>query len=510
MARLLVGSVYFLRLDPRRWEEMQPFAPLGTLYAAAYMRAAGHQVDFFDAMLAQSPGEWSAMVDRIQPEIAVLFDDNFNYLSKMCLTNMRDAAFAMIKVAKACGAKVVVCSADAADHPDQYLSTGADIVIVGEGEAALADVVARMEHQPDSSSFGDIEGIAFLDEGGNVHRAPRRAPMRDLDVIPQPAWDLIDFDRYRKIWRERHGVFAVNMATTRGCPYSCNWCAKPIWGQSYAVRSPRNVVAELKTLVASVSPDYVWFMDDIMGLKPKWWGGFADELERNGLKVAFKCLSRADIVLRDGAIADLRRAGCDIVWLGAESGSQRVLDAMDKGLKVSEIVEATHRLKEAGIRVGQFIQFGYPGESAADIEKTIALIRRTKPDDLGISVSYPLPGTKFYERVKEELRAKRNWTDSADLAMLYRGPFTTNFYRALHAYVHRDFRMRNSLRQGFRALRGRERFRVAHLRGLISALKSVVILPFARLRLRLLRGRRQVDVARRNDELSQSAVLARP
>ncbi len=484
MARLLIGSVYFLRLDPRRWEEMQPFPPLATLTAAAYMRAQGHDVTFFDAMLAESAATWSSMAERIRPDVAVLYDDNFNYLSKMCLTNMRDAAIAMIGAAKAVNAKVIVCCSDAVDHPELYLDAGADAVILGEGEAVLAEIVDRLG----TDDLKTIQGVAVRDGDGSVLRTNKRPPLRDLDALPFAAWDLVDFDLYRRTWRERHGMFALNMATTRGCPYSCNWCAKPIWGQSYAVRSPANVVAELQGLIAAAAPDYVWFMDDIMGLKPKWWGTFADELERNAIRIRFKCLSRADLVLRDGAVADLARAGCDIVWLGAESGSQTILDAMDKGLTVEQIEEATRRLKAAGIRVGHFIQFGYSGEGFADIARTIGMIRKTQPDEIGISVSYPLPGTAFYDRVKAELRGKRNWSDSGDLAMLYRGPFTTGFYRRLHTYVHRDFRMRRGLRAFARVLKGRETLRYRHVRSLVYAMLCLGLMPFSLLSLRLLRS----------------------
>lgn len=484
MSRLLIGSVYFLRLDPRRWEEMQPFPPLATLCAAAYMRARGHDVDFFDAMLADSAAAWAAMAERIRPNIAVLYDDNFNYLSKMCLTNMREAAVAMIGAAKAVGAKVIVCCSDAVDHPELYLGAGADAVILGEGEAVLADIVDRIG----SGSLDDIQGVAVRNRDGTIVRTNRRPPLRDLDALPFPAWDLVDFDRYRRIWRERHGMFALNMATTRGCPYSCNWCAKPIWGQSYAVRSPANVVTELKALIEAAAPDYVWFMDDIMGLKPKWWGAFADELERNAIRIRFKCLSRADLVLREGAVADLARAGCDIVWLGAESGSQRILDAMDKGLTVEEIEEATRRLKAAGVRVGHFIQFGYSGEGVDDIARTIGMIRKTQPDEIGVSVSYPLPGTAFYDRVKAELQGKHNWSDSSDLAMLYRGPFHTGFYRRLHAYVHRDFRMRRAVRAFARVLKGHEALRYRHVRSLVYAMLCLGLMPFSLLSLRLLRS----------------------
>jgi len=484
VARLLIGSVYYLRLDPKRFEELQPFPPLATLYAAAYMRARGHEVRFFDAMLAGSHGEWASLVEHVRPEIAVLYDDNFNYLSKMCLTNMRDAAVAMIAAAKKVQAKVVVCCSDAVDHPELYLDAGADAVILGEGEAALAEIVDGIH----DGELETIQGVAVRGRDGSITRPDRRPPLRDLDTLPFPAWDLVDFDRYRRIWRERHGIFALNMATTRGCPYSCNWCAKPIWGQSYAVRSPANVVAELKTLIDAAAPDYIWFMDDIMGLKPKWWGTFADELERRAINIRFKCLSRADLVLREGAVADLARAGCDIVWLGAESGSQKILDAMDKGLTVGQIEEATRRLKAAGIRVGHFIQFGYSGEGVADIARTIAMIRKTQPDEIGISVSYPLPGTAFYDRVKAELQEKRNWSDSSDLAMLYRGPFSTGFYRRLHTYVHRDFRMRRGLRAFARVLKGRETLRFRHVRSLVYAMLCLGIAPFSLLSLRLLRS----------------------
>jgi radical SAM superfamily enzyme YgiQ (UPF0313 family) len=505
VARLLIGSVYFLRLDPRQWGEMQPFPPLGTLYAAGYMRAQAHEVHFFDAMLAQSPQEWTEMLARTKPDIAVLFDDNFNYLSKMCLTNMRDAAFAMIASARASGAKVVVCSADAVDHPERYLKAGADAVILGEGEAALADIIDRISE----SDLSGIDGIAVLDEHGLLRRTPRRAPFRDLDALPAAAWDLVDFNEYRRVWHERHGMFALNMATTRGCPYLCNWCAKPIWGQSYAVRSPANVVAELRGLIELAAPDYIWFMDDIMGLKPKWWGAFADELEGHGLKISFKCLSRADILLREGAVADLKRAGCDIVWLGAESGSQAILDAMDKGLSVGQIRSATKRLQDAGIRVGYFIQFGYPGEEISDIASTLKLIREGTPDELGISVSYPLPGTGFHERVKQELREKRNWIDSADLAMLYRGPFTTAFYRELHAYVHRDFRRRRAWRRFTRVLTGREALRLRHFLTLGYAFLTLPLVPISLIRMRLLRARRPAERAALPSSAPERAILAR-
>jgi ubiquinone/menaquinone biosynthesis C-methylase UbiE len=234
------------------------------------------------------------------------------------------------------------------------------------------------------------------------------------------------------------------MVTTRGCPFHCNWCAKPIWGQRYNVRSPENVVDELEWLRDAYAPDHISFADDIFGLKPGWLRAYADLVRSRDAVVPFKCLSRADLLLRDGEIAALRDAGCETVWIGAESGAQQILDAMDKGTRVEQIVESARRLHEADIRVGFFLQFGYPGEGADEIEATRRLVREAGPDDIGISVSYPLPGTRFYERVRADLGEKQNWDSSDDLSMLYRGPYSTEYYRQLHRVVHKEFRLRKA------------------------------------------------------------------
>ncbi|RMF27609.1 MAG: radical SAM protein, partial [Chloroflexi bacterium] len=296
-------------------------------------------------------------------------------------------------------------------------------------------------------------------------------------------WDLVDVSRYRTIWRRRHGYYSMNMVTTRGCPYHCNWCAKPIWGQRYNVRSPENVVAELAWLRETYQPDHIWFADDIMGLKPGWLRRFADLVEAQGVRVPFKCLSRVDLLLREGEIEALKRAGCQIVWVGAESGSQKVLDAMEKGTRVEQVYEATRRLHAAGLQVGFFLQFGYPGETRREIEATLQMVRDCQPDDIGISVSYPLPGTKFYERVKNQLGAKRNWQDSEDLAMLYRGPYTTAFYRQLHTVVHKEFRARKAGAALREAVRRPTALRPHHLRRAAAMVYHRITLPLARLRL---------------------------
>jgi anaerobic magnesium-protoporphyrin IX monomethyl ester cyclase len=243
------------------------------------------------------------------------------------------------------------------------------------------------------------------------------------------------------------------------------------------------VVAELSLLRQTLRPDHVWFADDILGLKPGWLARFAACVEAAGARTPFKALSRADLLLRPGEIESLARAGASSVWLGAESGSQKILDAMEKGTRVDEIREAAAGLRAAGVQMGFFLQFGYPGETRDDVERTLALVRECAPDEIGMSVSYPLPGTRFFERVKDQLGAKRNWDDSDDLAMLYRGPFTTAFYRRLYARAQKEFRLRHGWRELRAAVRRPATLRPRHLRRLAAVVWHAATLPLARLRL---------------------------
>jgi anaerobic magnesium-protoporphyrin IX monomethyl ester cyclase len=502
---VLFGQSYYLRFDPKLWAAQQPYAPLGTLYAASALRDVGYEVALFDAMLATSEREWSEALDRHAPHLAVIYEDSFNYLSKMCLGRMRQAALAMTTAAKARGWTTVVAGPDASDHPELYLGAGADFVVLGEGEETLrelADVVSGRTRLP----LDDVAGLAFRAAGASPRRTRPRPFIRDLDRRPFPAWDLVDVEAYRRIWRRRHGYFSMNLVTTRGCPYHCNWCAKPIYGQRYEARTAENVVEEMAWLAREYRPDHLWFADDIFGLKPGWIERFADAVAAAGVAVPFKCLMRPDLV-RAATAAALARAGCRTVWLGAESGAQRVLDAMEKGVRVDQIPRATQLLHEAGIEVGFFLQFGYPGETREDIEETLAMVRRAAPDDIGVSVSYPLPGTPFYDRVRAQLGAKRNWDDSSDLAMLYRGPFPTEFYRELHAAVHAEFRLRHA----WRALRARRSSADRHgrLHRALSLVRHAARLLVARARLRRLARRAHDGIAPLAPALSPEAA-ARP
>jgi len=437
MSKILFSHSYFMRFDPKQWTTGQPYPPIGTLYAAALMREKGHEVSLLDTMFAYGPEEVIPPLEKQDPGYFVIYDDGFNYLTKMCLTNMREAAFEMMKFARQKDCTVIVSSSDSTDHFEQYLDEGADFVILGEAEQTLAQLITAIDQQ--QTDFLSIPGIAFK-QNDAVIKTVRRTVLKELDSLPFPAWDLVDIEMYRKTWLKHKGYFSLNMATTRGCPFKCNWCAKPIYGNRYNSRSPQNVVTELKMLKEKFGFDHIWFCDDIFGLTPGWVHEFADLLEKEQLQFRFKIQARADLLLQENYIRDLGRAGCRNIWMGAESGSQKILDAMDKGTTVKQIYEATRLLKKNNINPSFFIQFGYPGETKDDIVKTINMINELLPYEIGISVSYPLPGTSFFEKVKNDLNEKANWTDSDELALLFRNTYAPAFYKKLHRYVHKSYR----------------------------------------------------------------------
>lgn len=428
MADILLTHSNHLYSDRKQVRKMQPYPPLQTLIAAARLRDYGYSVALYDPAFAADPGsEFRAALHAHRPRMVAVVEDNFNFLTKMCLIHSRELAFRMCAAAREAGIPAVVNGSDATDHAAAYLNAGFEMVVVGEVESALVDVARQVVRGENMSLRG---------------RIGPRAPMADLDTLPDAAWDLADLGSYRSAWRQAHGYFSLNMASSRGCPYRCNWCAKPVFGSSYRFRSPARVAREMLYLKRELGAEHLWMTDDIFALSAHWTRTFADIVERIGGAVSFKMQSRCDLMTRE-TVGALRRAGCTEVWMGAESGSQKILDAMEKGTRTEHIYEARENLRRHGIRACFFLQLGYPGETWEDIERTIGMVRETEPDDIGVSVAYPLPGTKFYERVAAQLGDKANWSDSDDLAMMFQGTYSTEFYRELAGALHEEVRGEN-------------------------------------------------------------------
>jgi anaerobic magnesium-protoporphyrin IX monomethyl ester cyclase len=437
VADILLTHSNHLYSDRKQVRKMQPYPPLQTLMVAALLRERGYSIALCDVTLSVSADDaFEAALDEHRPRVVGVIEDNFNFLTKMCLTRNRELAFRTCAAARRAGVGAFVNGADATDRAAEYLSAGFDFVIAGEPEGALDDVLDGLGNAlPDRRASRPDRGTTVRESVPRVLRAARVA----IDSLPDAAWDLIDVDDYRQAWIAAHGYFSINLVSSRGCPYRCNWCAKPVFGAAYSFRSPGRLALEMARMKNELGAEHVWFADDIFALSPQWTRAFADAVEQAGARLPFKMQSRCDLMTRD-TVSALKRAGCAEVWMGAESGSQKILDAMDKGTRVAQIYEARENLRRHGIRACYFLQFGYPGETWEDIQKTIRMVRETGPDDVGVSVSYPLPGTRFHARVAEEMGEKANWRDSDDVSMMFRGAYSTEFYRELANAVHAEVR----------------------------------------------------------------------
>jgi anaerobic magnesium-protoporphyrin IX monomethyl ester cyclase len=434
MADVLLTHSYHLPSDAKQMRKMQPYPPLGTLYAATALRSEGISVAVCDIMFNEPISTFLEALQRHKPKLVVIYEDDFNFVTKMCLTHMRKLAHELSTIAHSKGTLVIVHGSDATDHPQEYLDSGANYLLKGEAERTLTELCTALLQ---TGAPGIIPGLVYVDSEKVLH---------DNGVLPKnPSWinlprigrDLIDLEPYRRAWREAHGYFSTNMVSSRGCPYRCNWCAKPISGDKFHLRAPEDVAGEIHELKELYGIEHIWFGDDVFALNHRWVEAFADAVSSYGPPIPFKIQSRADL-MTETTVAALKRAGCEEIWMGVESGSQNILNAMSKGLKVSDIDIARERLRRADIRACYFLQFGYPGETWKEICETLELVRVTRPDDVGISLSYPLPGTVFFDKVQAQLGRKRNWIDSDDLCTIFVAAYTDDFYHALRSALHAE------------------------------------------------------------------------
>ncbi len=435
MADVVVTHSYHLSFDAKQLRKMQPYIPLATLYAATALRDAGVSVAAFDSMLEEPSSGFAKVLAKEQPKIVVVYEDDFNFLSKMCLTRMRGVAWMIAGAARCAGAVTVAHGSDSTDNPLLFLQNGFDFVCCGEAEQALVQLCSAILS---GNPIPEIDGLVRLGRDGEIVRSARRlARNPEWKELSFPARDLMDLEPYRHAWLKAHGYFSVNMVSSRGCPYHCNWCAKPISGNEFHLRPAATVAEEMRLLRNDAGAQHIWFGDDIFALSHDWVRQFAEEVVKRHAALPFKIQSRANLMTQQ-TVQHLKSAGCNEVWMGVESGSQKILNTMDKGLNLSSVVAARNYLRDAGIRACYFLQFGYPGETWSELKETIAFVRETRPDDIGVSFSYPLPGTVFYERVKQQLGRKRNWIDSDDLCIMFEGAYKTDFYRAVRDALHAE------------------------------------------------------------------------
>jgi anaerobic magnesium-protoporphyrin IX monomethyl ester cyclase len=416
MAELLLAHGYFVYEDPKELQIMKPYAPLGILYLCSHLRKQGFDVDVFDTTFSSR----EALFQHLRTEVPSVLGVYANLMTRKNVVEI-------LGVAKEAGWKTIVGGPEPGAYAFEYLQAGANFVVFGEGELTMQELLEAFRCKT-TVSFAGIAGIAYLDDVGNMHETQPRDQIPDLDGQPWPARHAIDINRYVQTWRDAHGEGSINFITARGCPYKCRWCSHQVFGQTHRRRDPILVVDEVQSLLNTYSPDIMWVSDDVFTINHKWIRDYAAEMRLRGLRVPFECISRADRLSAE-MLDLLAELGCFRVWIGSESGSQRILDAMDRGVKVEQVQRAIEMSRERGIQSGMFLMWGYEGEELEDIEATIRHVSTSQPDVFFTTVSYPIKGTPYYKSLSDRLVQLQPWGTSSDREITVKGRHSQQFYK---------------------------------------------------------------------------------
>ena len=425
MPDVLLTHGYFLADDEKEREIMKPYPTLGLLYLSSSLRRAGFGVELFDTTFA----ERQDLFDRLDqgPGVVGIY------------TNLmtRRPVLDVLAHAKSRGWTAVLGGPESANYPEEYLAHGADVVVVGEGEETMAELLPALASRGPHRLHG-VAGTVFRDEAGAVVHNPERAQIADLDSLPWPDREQIDQQRYVDVWRTHHGMGSVNLITARGCPYKCRWCSHAVFGFSHRRRSHLDVVAEVEHIRDRWHPDQVWYADDVFTISHRWLFDYAAELERRNLRLPFETISRADRMMREEVLATLARMGCYRIWIGSESGSQRILDAMQRGVSVEQVRRACKLAQAHGIQVGMFLMWGYEGEEFEDIAATVEHVKATNPEVFFTTVSYPIKGTGYFEKVRARVRAPIPWQEGSDRDYVIDGRRGREYYKLADQWLRNE------------------------------------------------------------------------
>jgi len=417
MADLLLTHGYFLAEDEKEQQIMKPYPPLGLLSLSAWLKRLGYSVEVYDSTFG-SKSELLQLLQRSRGGVVGIY------------TNLitRRNVLQIISAARQSGWTVVLGGPESANYPAEYLHAGADVIVIGEGETALAELLPTLA-SVGRRGLAAIRGIVYRNDEGEVVHTPDRTKIADLDSLPFPDRESIDHQKYLDVWREHHGAGSINLITARGCPYRCTWCSHAVYGYSHRRRSPANVAEEVSGIVERYRPDQLWYADDVFTISHPWLQQYAAELKRRGLFLPFETITRADRLQSEAAVRMLAELGCYRVWIGSESGSQRILDAMQRGVTVEEVRTSVRLAQQYGIKVGMFLMWGYEGEEIEDIAATVEHVKLTNPDVFFTTVSYPIKGTPYFDTVSDRLNLPVRWSEASDRDYVIAGRHGRDYYR---------------------------------------------------------------------------------
>ena len=395
---------------------MRPYPPLGLLYISAYLDKVGVEHQVFDSTFSSTIEQFKT-IKSLKPKVLAV------YVNLMTRKNVV-ALMRSIHEDPDLDTQIILGGPETRYHIEDFLDHGADVLVIGEGEKTAHAVISAI--LSDKDDLSQIAGIAFRKNEKTV-LTKEREKIKDLDEITFPARERIDMKPYLSTWKDHHGGSSLSVSTMRGCPYTCKWCSRAVYGLSYRRMSPKRVVDELEYLNNKFGADRYWFVDDVFTVSHKWMTGFVDELEKRNVKIEYECITRADR-MNNEVIELLRRSGCFRVWIGAESGSQRIIDKMDRRVKVEQVRDMIIASKAKGLEAGTFIMLGYPGETQEDIEATIEHLKISDPDQFTITLTYPIKGTELWSETEDIQTAPLAWSQSSDRDIELERSFSTRFY----------------------------------------------------------------------------------
>jgi radical SAM superfamily enzyme YgiQ (UPF0313 family) len=426
MGQILLTHGYFLSEDEKEQQIMKPYAPLGLLYLSAYLKSRGHAVEVYDSTF----GERSQLLAELERTPGGILGIYTNLIT-------RGSVVQLIAAARQFHWRVILGGPESANYPEEYLAAGADVIVVGEGEHALDELLHTLPARG-VQGLHEVAGIIFRDADGRLSRTRERTKIADLDALPFPDRAAVDIRRYLEVWRRHHGAGSVSLITARGCPYKCTWCSHAVYGYSHRRRTPANVADEVQQIVADYAPEQLWYADDVFTISHPWLSRYQTELHQRGVHLPFETITRADRLQSEAAARSLAELGCYRVWIGAESGSQRILDAMQRDVTIAEVHRSIELARRNGIQVGMFLMWGYEGEQVEDIAATVELVRSTNPDIFLTTVSYPIKGTPYFERVRERVRLSAAWSQSTDRDYQIEGRRGRDYYRLADQWLRNE------------------------------------------------------------------------
>ncbi len=403
--KICLTHAYYMKEDEKEQKINKPYPPLGILYISAWLEQHGYDNEVHDTTFSSFDAQCTYLVEQ-QPEIIAIYT---NLMTKLNVIRLIRSIRANEQLHDSL---IVLGGPDLRYNVENYLATGADVLVIGEGEQSMLELVQAVE-QGLRPHFGHIPGLAFVDADGQITQTPARKHLRAVDELPTPNRHKIDLQQYLDTWKTHHGRSSVTLSTQRGCPYTCRWCSTAVYGQSYRRRSAEKVAAELRMIKEKYQPDQVWFVDDVFTVSHKWLAAFHQAVQAQDAVIPFECITRAER-MNDEVLDMLKESGCFRVWIGAESGSQRIIDAMDRRVQAEQVQAMTITAKAKGIETGTFIMLGYPGETEQDIELTLKHLKTANPDLFTITVAYPIKGTGLYEDIEEQIIKQPDWFSSTD------------------------------------------------------------------------------------------------